>query len=222
MPHISASLLAADPARLGAELRRAEAAGVDSFHFDLMDGHYVPNLALAPSQLEALRLRSNLPFYVHLELSNPDEVLDDFGPFHADLITVQWDTLTRPIGTFARIRARGAQVGLGLNPETPVEEAAALFPTLDLLLILGVRPGFGGQPMQAGTMEKVRAARRQADDRHPPLRIAVDGGVKLENVAALVQAGADCLIMGSALFQSRNMKHLMERVREAAGARSPR
>src|SRR5512133_1295268 len=111
MIHISASVLAADYARLGEEMQRAEKAGVDSFHFDLMDGHYVPNLALAPDHLKALRSYSRLPFYAHLELDNPDDVLSNFAPLQADLIIVQWNTLIDPLRTFDRIRSQNIKVG---------------------------------------------------------------------------------------------------------------
>jgi len=219
---ISASLLAADPARLGEEIQRAEASGVDSIHFDMMDGHYAPNLAFGPDHLAALRRWTRLPFLTHLELSNPDEVLDRFGPLHSEVLIVQWDTLARPAETFERIRSRGVQVGLGLGPGTPVREAVALLPLLDLLLILGVSPGFGGQAMHSDTPERVRSARAASAEVRPGLRIAVDGGVGLNNAASLVEAGADCLIMGTALFRSPDMQGVVRAVREAAGGSLPR
>lgn len=221
MLQISASLLAADYARLGEEVRRAEAAGADSFHFDMMDGHYVPNIALAPNHLTALRPYTTLPFYAHLELSNPDQVLSGFNPFPADMIIVQWDTLTHPNMTFAEIHARGAKVGLGLDPDDRIEEIVRFVQDLDLLLILGVYPGFGGQAMLPGTIEKIRAARALADDLKPSVMLAVDGGVKPENVTSLVDAGVDCLIMGTALFQSSNMAEIVRSIRESI-AGSPR
>jgi ribulose-phosphate 3-epimerase len=217
---ISASLLAADYARLGEEIRRAEAAGVDSFHIDMMDGHYVPNLALAPDHLTALRPYTSIPFHAHLELSNPDVVLSAFQTFPADVIIVQWDTLTHPVEAFNLIRSRAARVGLGLSPENRVEEIVRLVQDLDLLLILGVYPGFGGQSMLPGTIEKIRTARGIAEDLNPSLTIAVDGGVKPENAALLREAGADCLIMGTALFQTQDMKQLVQEIRGSA-ATSP-
>lgn len=221
MIQISASLLAADYARLGEEVQRAESAGVDSFHFDMMDGHYVPNIALAPHHLTALQSYTSLPLHAHLELSNPDEVLSGFHGFPADLIIVQWDTLTHPVKTFDAIRSHTAQVGLGLSPDQSIEEITRLVQELDLLLILGVYPGFGGHSMQPGTIEKIRAARELADDLNPSLVIAVDGGVKPENAAHLVEAGADCLIIGTALFQAANMKEIVSELKESLG-QSPR
>ena len=213
MVQISASLLAADYARLGEEVQRAESAGTDSFHFDMMDGHYVSNLALAPDHLAALRPLTTLPFYVHLELANPDEVLSRFDPFPADVIIVQWNTLKNPLETFDRIRSRNAKVGLGINPEDNIQEVARYFPNLDLFLILGVYPGFGGQPMQPETKQVIREARSVANKLASSLTIAVDGGVKCENATSLVEAGADCLIMGTALFQSQDMKRTISEIR---------
>lgn len=215
MIHISASLLAADYARLGEEVHRAEKAGVDSFHLDMMDGHYVPNLALTSDHLKTLRTYSHLPFHAHLELANPDDVLSKFTSLQADMIIVQWNTLTDPARTFDRIRSQNKKVGLGLNPDEAYDEAARFFRDIDLLLLLGIYPGFGGQALQPRMLEKIASARLLAD--HPDRRftIAVDGGVKPENAASLVEAGADCLIMGTALFQSLDMAEMIKSIRES-------
>lgn len=215
MTHISASLLAADYARLGEEAERAETSGADSFHFDLMDGHYVRNLALAPDHLAALRPHTSLPFFAHLELSNPEDVLAQFDPFPADTIIVQWNTLTEPLKTFDAIRLRNAKVGLGLTPDDDIQDATRLFRDIDLLLLLGVQPGFGGQPLQSGTRERVQTARERARDSNPSLVITVDGGVKPDNAVSLVEAGADMLIMGTALFRSDDMERTIWEIREA-------
>ncbi len=215
MTHISASLLAADYARIGEEVQRAEKAGVDSFHFDMMDGHYVPNLALAPHHLTALRPYSHLPFHVHLELDNPNDVLFNFTPLQADVIIVQWNTLTDPAKTFDRILSQNRKVGLGLSPDDGLDGPSRFLQDLDLLVILGVVPGFGGQSMQPGTLDKIAAARSIADRSGSQFRIAVDGGVKPENTASLVQAGADVLIMGTALFHSSDMAKTIVSIRES-------
>jgi ribulose-phosphate 3-epimerase len=215
MIQICASLLAADYARLGEEVQRAEKAGVDSFHFDMMDGHYVQNLALTPDHLKALRPYSNLPFHAHLELDNPDDVLSNFASMQADMIIVQWNTLTDPFRTFEKIRSQNIKVGLGLSPDDKLDDACRFFREIDLLLLLGVYPGFGGQSIQPGTNEKIKFARKILEQMNHQLSIAVDGGVKLENAADLVQAGADILIMGTALFQSANMAETVKAVRES-------
>jgi ribulose-phosphate 3-epimerase len=212
---ISASLLAADYARLGEEMQRAERAGIDSFHFDMMDGHYVPNLALAPDHLKALRPYSHLPFHVHLELDNPDEVLSSFAPLQADVVIVQWNTLAHPHRTFERIRSQGMKIGMGLSPGDVLENASVLFSEIDLLLLLGVHPGFGGQAIQPETQMRIATARRLLNEIQKEIPIAVDGGVKLENANSLIQAGADLLIMGTALFQSSEMTAVAQAIRES-------
>ena len=214
MVAISASLLAADFSRLGPDALRAERAGVDSFHFDLMDGHYVPNLALAPQHLHSLRPLTSLPFHVHLELNNPDEVLERFQPLEAGLITVCHDTLSSAQRTFALIRAQAAKIGLSLNPDEPVEASLELLPALDLLLILGVLPGFGGQSMRPETPGRVLQAAQLRARSGLSFLIAVDGGVKPENAAGLIQAGADVLILGTALFNAPSMKKVVRAIQK--------
>jgi len=213
MVHISASLLAADYARLGEELQRAEKAGADSFHFDMMDGHYVPNLALAPNHLIALRKYSGLPFHVHLELSNPNDVLNSFQPLQADLVVACHDTLQHPSHTMACIHNLGMRAGLSLNPDETLDAVRPSYPEIELLLILGVFPGFGGQLMQAGTVEKVSQARQEIQALGLDLPIAVDGGVNLQTAPELVRAGADILIIGTALFQSNSMSKLIKELK---------
>jgi len=205
MLEISASLLAADYARLGEEVRRAEQAGADSFHFDMMDGHYVANLALTPQHLTALRPFSRRPFHVHLELAQPDRMLAAFAPLQADVIFVQWDTLVCPQQTFNSIRSQGARVGLSLNPDDRLAEAQPLLCAVDVLLLLGVYPGFGGQCLHPGTGDKIAEARHRLQALGVALPIAVDGGVKPDNAAALVRAGADWLIMGTGLFAATDI-----------------
>lgn len=214
MHQVSASLLAANFADMGRDLRLAEQSGVDSFHFDLMDGHYVPNLALSPYHLQDLRKISRLPFHVHLELDNPDDVLDRFEPLQADLIIVCLDTLPDPSRTLACIRALGLRAGISLNPDESLESSIPHFPELDLLLILGVHPGFGGQRMQKGTVEKVAKARQLIGEHRLEIPVAVDGGVNTQTAPALVEAGADILIVGSAIFKSADIH---KAVRELKG-----
>jgi ribulose-phosphate 3-epimerase len=213
MVQVSASLLAADLACLGEEVHRAEQAGVDSFHFDMMDGHYVPNLAFSPDHLAALRPCTSLPFNVHLELDNPDHLLENFRLFKADLIAACLDTLPVPILTLTSIRQRGAQAGLSLNPDESLNKIRELMPALDMLILLGVHPGFGGQPMQADTLKRVAEAKRMRDRLGLSTRIAVDGGVNQKNAPALVEAGADILIIGTALFKSTNMAEVVNEIK---------
>ncbi len=215
---LSASLLAADFACLGREVRRAELAGADSFHFDMMDGHYVPNIALSPAHLSALRPHTRLPFHAHLELANPDEVLERFEPLGADLIIVCRDTLPDPQRTFALIRSQSAKVGLSLSPDDLLENSRPCLPEIDLLLILAVYPGFGGQAPQPNTASRIVEARRLIDQMGLHIPLAVDGGVTLENASALLAAGADTLVIGTALFRTHRMRAFVDDLREAAAA----
>ena len=217
MVQVSASLLAADFARLGGEVRRAEHAGVNSFHFDMMDGHYVPNFAFSPDQLTALRPYTRLPFQIHLELAHPNEVLEKFRPLEAEFIIVCRDTVVDSGRTFACIRAKGAKTGLSLNPDEPIEETYRLFPELDLLMIMGVFPGFGGQSIHPNTITRIAQARQMRRSMRLPLLIAVDGGINLENASALVKAGADMLIIGTALFRASQMRKFITRLKEDVG-----
>ncbi|MGE5072360.1 MAG: ribulose-phosphate 3-epimerase [Anaerolineae bacterium] len=216
--HISASLLAADFACMGRDVERAERAGVDSFHFDIMDGHYVPNIALSPAHVEALRNHTRLPLHVHLELSNPEDVLRTFQPWHADSITVCRDTLIKPHRTFALVRLQGAAVGLSLSPTDAVADNASVLHDIDLLVILAVSPGFGGQTMRPNTLARVAEARQTIDRMGLQMPLAVDGGVTPENAAELAEAGADMLIVGTALFGARRMSSVVDGLRAIAGA----
>jgi ribulose-phosphate 3-epimerase len=211
--HISASLLAADYAQLGSEILRACEAGVDSFHFDMMDGHYVPNFAFTPQHLSALREYTDLPFHVHLELSEPLTVLDTFMLQEAKMLMLQWDTLPSPRQIINRIHGRGIQVGLCLNPDDRVEVITDLLPCIDLLLILGVHPGFGGQKICEGTVQKTAIARKMIDSSGLNTLLGVDGGINQENARTVIRAGADYLIMGTALFKEKNMGNVVSSIR---------
>lgn len=213
MVEISASLLAADYARLGEDLLQAAQAGVDSFHFDFMDGHYVPNLALTPQHLRALRSYTDLPFHVHLELTNPDEILANFHPLGADLIFIQWDTCSSLRETVNHVNKQEAKVGLAINPEHNLEDIRTHLHLLDALLMLGVEPGFGGQTMNPRLPDKVAKAREMVDSLDLEVALAVDGGVKVSNAKTLIDAGATLLIMGTGLFKARDPSQIVEQLK---------
>ena len=201
---LSASLLAADYGMLRTALMSAEAAGVDRFHFDFMDGHYVPNLALSPDHIRALRPHSQLPFDVHLELSNPDEALEMMSWETVSTLIFQADTLTAPLQTFKKARDRGLRIGLSINPDWPIASLEPLLPHVDQCLVLGVQPGFGGQTMHPETIDRLEQVTRMTADLS--VEIAVDGGVNQSNCAEAAAAGADVLVVGTAIFGAQNLE----------------
>ncbi|HWQ03813.1 MAG TPA: ribulose-phosphate 3-epimerase [Longilinea sp.] len=213
MAKISASLLAADFSNLSADVLRAQFAGVDAFHFDMMDGHYVPNIDLSPQHLTALRQYSNLPFHLHLELGNPDNVLDHFPQLDADVIFVQMDTLVDPLKTFARIRSRGAKAGLSFNPGDDLMARQSCIQYLDYFLLLSIHPGFGGQSMLDGTLERILTAKKLIHAVKPDIPLMVDGGVTLDNALPLLQAGVDWLIIGNDIFKQQNMDEYIQKIK---------
>lgn len=199
-PQLSASLLAADYGMLRSAIQRADNAGVNRFHLDFMDGHYVPNIALSPEHISALRPFSALPFDVHLELANPDEVIDQFAWEGVSTLILQADTLPAPARVFKKVRSFDMHIGLSVNPGDPIEALIKWLPEIDQFLILGVQPGFGGQPMDPDTLGRVREIAGVVKERSLSLEIAVDGGVTLDNAADLIDAGADVLVVGTAIF----------------------
>lgn len=198
MIHISPSILAADTAHLAEAVRAAEAGGADSLHIDIMDGHYVANYAFSPKTLTDLRRVTSLPLHAHLEVSNPDAVLPLFAS--AEMIIVQEDTTPDLAATIAAVRRLGCQVGVAVNRNRRVEALAPFLPQVDLLLVMAVEPGFGGQPFDAAVLDKVRWLRAQRCTRGLDFAIGVDGGIHLHTIVESVAAGADFFAVGSAAF----------------------
>ncbi|TWB12982.1 ribulose-5-phosphate 3-epimerase [Nitrospirillum amazonense] len=198
-PLIAPSILSADFASLGAEVRAITAAGADYIHVDVMDGHFVPNLTIGPAVVKALRAHTGRPFDVHLMISPVDPYLEAFADAGADIITVQAEATTHLDRTLERIRALGKKAGVALNPSTPESAVTYVLDRLDLVLVMTVNPGFGGQSFIPAMIPKIQALRGMVGRR--PIQIEVDGGVNHETARLCVQAGAEVLVAGSAVFQ---------------------
>jgi ribulose-phosphate 3-epimerase len=200
-PHVSASILNADFARLGEEVARASAGGVDSIHLDVMDGHFVGNISFGAPVVAALRRHSTLPFHAHLMIEDPLRYAADFATAGSDLIVFHVEAADDPPAVIAAIRASGKQAGLAINPETPAEAAYPFLDQLDLLLAMTVHPGFGGQAFLADVLPKLRALADGIAARGLDVPIAVDGGVNAETIADAYAAGGEILVIGSALYE---------------------
>jgi ribulose-phosphate 3-epimerase len=223
---IAPSLLSADFARLGEEVRAIEAAGADLVHFDVMDNHYVPNLTIGPMVCEAVRRHTRLPIDVHLMVEPVDALVPLFAAAGANIITFHPEASRHVDRTLSLIREHGCQAGLVFNPATPLDWAMHVMDKIDLLLLMSVNPGFGGQQFIEATLPKLREARRRIDAHlergGQPVRLEVDGGVKAANIARIARAGADTFVAGSAVFgapdRDGGYRGVIARLREQACA----
>ena len=199
---IAPSILSADFGRLASEVEAVTAAGANWIHVDVMDGRFVPPITIGPVVVEAVRRATKLPLDVHLMIETPEKQIQDFVRAGADRVTIHVEAMTDVHETLATIRSAGARAGLALNPPTPLDRVRPFLAAIDLLLVMSVNPGWGGQPFVDGSLEKLTQARRLRDEHGAQFLIEVDGGIKPRNAAEVARAGADVLVAGSAIFGS--------------------
>ncbi len=217
--HIAPSILSADFSRLGEEIRAVEKAGADLIHVDIMDGHYVPNLTIGPGVVASLRKTTSLPFDVHLMIEDPDRYIDAFIDAGSDIITVHTEAVIHLHRTVHYIKAKGIKAGVSLNPSTPLSCVEEILPDIDLLLIMTVNPGFGGQKFISGMLPKIRKAKDIVQTKNLGLAIEVDGGVTTENIGTLVEAGADMFVAGASIFGSPSYADTIRKMKAILGGR---
>jgi len=204
MIKIAPSILSADFARLGDEIKAIEAGGADYVHVDVMDGHFVPNITIGPLIVEAIRPVTRLPLDVHLMIENPDQYAPEFARAGADIIVVHAEATSHLHRSVQLIKSLGKKVGVSLNPATSLTALDMILPDLDLVLLMTVNPGFGGQSFIASCLPKISELRRRIDALGLPIELEVDGGVKVDNIEQIAAAGADVFVAGSAVFGTKD------------------
>jgi ribulose-phosphate 3-epimerase len=213
---IAPSILSADFGRLAEEVRAVEAAGADWIHVDVMDGRFVPNITIGPLVVEAVRKVTRLPIDAHLMIVEPERYVDAFAKAGANLISVHAEVSPHLHRTIQAIRAAGARPAVALNPSTPLDGLEYVLGDVDMVLLMTVNPGFGGQGYIPAVTEKVRRLRRMADERGQELEIQVDGGIKPSTVGAVAQAGANVFVAGTAVFGAKDYRAAVQDIRDAA------
>ena len=203
MPNIkiSPSILSADFSKLGNEIQDLEKAGADFIHIDVMDGHFVPNITIGPEVISKLRKYTSLPFDVHLMISSVDNFIKNFAEAGADIITIHPEATKNLPDSIKKIKSYNKKAGVSLNPETSVDKVLSILNIIDLVLIMSVNPGFGGQKFIKETLDKVKILRKEIDSKGYKTLIEIDGGINFENAKMAVEAGVDILVSGTTIFK---------------------
>ena len=216
MMKIAPSILSADFARLGEEIKAIEKGGADYVHVDVMDGHFVPNITIGPLVVDAIRPVTELPLDVHLMIEDPGQYIPDFAKAGADIIVVHAEADRHLHRTVQLIKSLGKKAGVSLNPATSLSALDMILPDLDLVLLMTVNPGFGGQSFISSCLPKIKLLRQQIDSLGLDIELEVDGGVKVDNIAEVAAAGADVFVAGSAVFNSPDYGATIAQLKENA------
>ena len=201
---ISPSILSADFSQLGNEIKRLEEAGADMIHIDVMDGHFVPNLTIGPPIIKALRRQTTLPFDVHLMISPVHKYIQDYADAGADIITIHPEATENLKNSIHHIKNLNKKIGVSLNPETKIDLITGLLNEIDLVLIMSVNPGFGGQKFMPEVLEKIKELKRIKDKKNIEFDIEIDGGINFDNNKLAIEAGANILVSGTTIFKNNN------------------
>ena len=215
---IAPSILSADGSRLHEEIAAVEKAGADWIHIDVMDGHFVPNITMGPAIISALRKTTKLPFDVHLMIENPEKYIESFARAGADIITVHVEAANHLHRTIDIIKKAGKKAGVSLNPATPLTQIEEILPDIDLLLIMSVNPGFGGQQFIKTTLPKIIKAKKMLSTLSNKPLLEVDGGVNLKNIANIARAGANVLVAGASIFGTDDYQKTIAALKAAANS----
>ena len=212
---ISPSILSADLSKLGNEIQDLEKAGADLIHIDVMDGHFVPNITIGPEVIKKLRKYTSLPFDVHLMISPVHNFIKNFADAGADIITIHPEATTDLISSIKKIKSYNKKVGISLNPETSVDKVLSVLNIIDLVLVMSVNPGFGGQKFIENTLDKVKLLRKEIDEKKLNVQIEIDGGINFESSKMAKKAGVDILVSGTTIFEENegNLKKNIQLLR---------
>jgi ribulose-phosphate 3-epimerase len=213
MVKIAPSILSADFSKLGEDIKDVERGGADYIHVDVMDGHFVPNITIGPLVVEAIRPITKLPLDVHLMIENPDQYIEAFANAGADYITVHVEACKHLHRTVHYIKSFGVKAGVVLNPATPVQTIEHVIDDIDMVLLMTVNPGFGGQKFIEGVLPKIRQVKELVDKKGLSVEIEVDGGVNVETARKCIEAGANVLVAGSAIYNEKDRKIAIEKIR---------